>query len=457
MGDRDPVSTAPPLSGPLAADPMYRRLKEQVLGLTGLRYYADKDEELARRIGRRLASLGLRECSSYLEVLSSPERGAAELDALIAEITIGETYFFRHRDHFDALRDQVAPDLIARNGASRRLRVWCAGCADGSEPYSLSILLKRDLGARLLEWEVSIVATDINRRSLAQAREGRFEEWSFRATPEELRRNCFSHNGRFWNIHPEYQEWVSFQYHNLVEHPFPSLVNNLCSFDLIICRNVMIYFGPELMEKMIRSFHECLVPGGWLLVGPSEPNIAFFQDFRTVNAPGVTLYQKPAGSAAEPRLSFFPALPLPAPPPAHPAVTSPPCPTLDEVRGDINRGEWERAEEQCRQLLDQDSLDASAHFYHALALEQLNRHGEAERALRRAIYSDRRHALAHYYLGIFLQARGDPRQAARSFENALELLGSRPDGEVFADADGITAAELGKLARMHLEILSGRL
>ena len=157
-------------SDTLVSDPQYARLKEHLIESTGLMYYADKDVDLARRVGGRLATAGAHDCASYLDILCDPLRGPSELDALIAEITIGETYFFRHQEHFDALRDLVLPDLIARNQTSRSLRIWCAGCADGPEPYSLAILLKRELAHQLLGWQVTILGTDINRRALARAR-----------------------------------------------------------------------------------------------------------------------------------------------------------------------------------------------------------------------------------------------------------------------------------------------
>jgi chemotaxis protein methyltransferase CheR len=456
-------STAPSPEG-LVNDPLYPRLKEHLVESTGLTYYTDKDIDLARRVGRRLSMMGVPDCGSYLDILHDPLRGPSELDALIAEVTIGETYFFRHREHFDALVELVIPDLIARNPARRSLRIWCAGCADGSEPYSLAILLKRDMARYLAGWDVTILGTDINRHSLARAREGQFEEWALRATPEELKHNCFLKRGRLWSIAPEYKKSVSFQYHNLVEHFFPSLLNNLFCFDMIVCRNVMIYFGPELMQRMIRQFHDCLVPGGWLLVGPSEPNMTHFSSFRAVNAPGVTLYQKPDQSNPAGETDGFTMAPLPSPPPVCntsvyvtdlPDSESVP-PTLAEVRRHADQGAWEIAAAYCEQLLKKNNLNSTVHFYHALVLEQMRKHDDAERSLRRAIYLDRRSVLAHYYLGLLLQSRGEARQADRSFENALELLQSQSDAYTFADADGITAAELRKLAKMHIEILRER-
>ena len=118
-----------PVTEPLVSDPLYPQLKQHLIDATGLAYYADKGEDLARRVRRRLSSLGLRDCASYMKVLRDSLRGPAEWDALIAEITICETHMFRHTEQFDALRDLVLPDLIARNSSRRRLRIWCAGCA----------------------------------------------------------------------------------------------------------------------------------------------------------------------------------------------------------------------------------------------------------------------------------------------------------------------------------------
>jgi chemotaxis protein methyltransferase CheR len=349
----------------LVADPLFPRLKAHLVESTGLTYYADKDIDLARRVRRRLSIVGAPDCASYLDILCDPLRGDFELDSLIEEVTIGETYFFRHREHFDALRDLVFPDLIARNRANRRLRIWCAGCADGPEPYSLAILLKRDMGLLLTGWDVTILGTDINRRCLARAREGKFEEWAFRSTPEELKLSCFRNEGRLWILAPEYKECVSFQYHNLVEHSFPSLVNNLCSFDLIVCRNVMIYFGVDLTQRVIRHFHDCLVPGAWLLVGPSEPNMTHFSSFGAVNAPGVTLYRKPRPSAAADGAGAFTSASLEPPAPVtytdfsvpnRPTIENVP-PTLANVRRHDD-GAWESATRGCEQLLKTDNLNS---------------------------------------------------------------------------------------------------
>jgi chemotaxis protein methyltransferase CheR len=430
----------------LLVDPVFPRLKEYLIESTGLDYYADKDADLARRIRRRLVGLGFEDCASYFDLLRDPARGASEMGALIEEVTIGETYFFRHREHFDALRDLVLPGLVARNAGQRRLRIWCAGCADGAEPYSLSILLRRELAHLLGGWDVSILATDINRQCLATAREGRYQQWSLRSTPEEVKQACFEELGKAWTIAPQYKAGVSFQFHNLVEEAFPPR-----AFDLIICRNVMIYFGPKLMRRIVRQFHGSLAPGGWLLVGPSEPNMTHFTSFEAVNAPGVTLYRRPDTLVRD----FLVDVPFPTMPPPAVAV-SPEAPTLARLRRRADQGDWKSAAESGRELIEADNLNALAHFHYALVLEQLGNYAESEKSLRRAIYLDRQAVPAHYHLGLLLRSHGDPRQAERCFHNALDLLAPLAAGEILADADGITVAELRKLTLTQMESLKVR-
>lgn len=454
----------------LLFDPHFARLKQFLIDATGLAYYADKDADLARRIYRRIAGLAGSSCSAYLELLRDPARGRTELGALVEEITIGETYFFRHREHFDALQDVVFPDLMNRNATTRRIRIWCAGCADGAEPYSLSILLKKEMGHRLIGWDVTILGTDINRQYLAAAREGAFERWSLRSTSDEVRDECFVERDRKWILAPGYRAGVSFQFHNLVEDPFPPAADP-APFDLIICRNVMIYFDPQQMGSIVKRFHGALEKGGWLLVGPSEPNMTHFQSFRAVNAPGVTLYQRPAETipplepapSLEPvLLDLIPAMALPAPlfreaevPPAG-EIADHALPTLTDLRSSADRGDWDDAARYGQELIQFDSLNALAHFHYALVLEQMGRLSESERSLRRALYLDRQSPLVHYHLGRLLRSKGDLRQAERCYLNAVDLVAGRPADEILADADGITAQDLMKLAQMEIGALKVR-
>lgn len=267
----------------ISRDPGYRRLKDRLIESTGLAFHGDRDDRLAELIDRRLSDLGLRDCSSYSELLADGAAGSAEMEIMIPQLTIGETYFFRDRSQFAALRDIILPEILKRKQSSRQLRRWSAGCATGAEPDSLAILLARELADRIAGWQVGIHATDLNRGYLTQAAEGKFRAWALRSTSDQVKRECFSKEGLVWTIHPRYKRMISFHHLNLVESEFFTPLNAGDRFDLILCRNVMIYFAREVNRRLIGQFHQSLDDEGWLVVGACERNLVDGEVFRAVN------------------------------------------------------------------------------------------------------------------------------------------------------------------------------
>ncbi|OHC73711.1 MAG: hypothetical protein A3G18_03850 [Rhodospirillales bacterium RIFCSPLOWO2_12_FULL_58_28] len=461
----------------MANDSFYPRLKAFVIETTGMVFFSDKDEELTGIFSKRFEAVGAGDCAAYLVYL---ETDKDELDELIAELTIGETYFFRHNEQFDAIRNIVLPRIIRKNQKNRRIRIWSAGCAIGAEPYTLSIILKKEFGAELAGWVIDIVGTDINKKFLAIAKRGRFRGWALRAVSDEIKNECFTPAGQDWTIKPYFTKNVMFRYHNLALDPFPSHLDNLFAFDLILCRNVTIYFNHETIRSIIRKFHECLVDDGWLMVGHSEPNMVTFKAFKSVNAPGTVLYQKSDEADETTSFAEVPPTPLwtpPLPPPEWkittgtinaieaiaPHVTPEPAPEppqtggsrLDEIRRLADRGKSGEAARCCENLLKTDKLNPSIHLFHALVLEQMGKDEDAEAALRRAIYLDRNFVLPHYHFGLFLYKKGDQKGASRSLANAVRLLSNMDDARAFEEYDGISVAQLKELAKIHLEAIRG--
>jgi chemotaxis protein methyltransferase CheR len=448
----------------ILTDSAYAQLKRYILNQTGLSYYEDKDEDLAARIGRRFAH---HNCTSYLHLLQTSEK---ELEALIGELTIGETYFFRQSEHFQLIREQIIPDLLERNRHSRRLRIWSAGCATGAEPYSISLLLEREFARELRYWEVSILGTDINVEFLEKARTATFPNWTLRETTPEIKECCFEQTSRGWILQPKYQKHVTFEYHNLVSHSlYPGADGN--PFDLILCRNVMIYFSrPQIME-VVKRLHESMADGGWLLVGHAEPHGETFQHFELMSNAKVTAYRRASSNEATPPLPFvewtphiFEDHPLSQPP--APDIT----PLLDQteqsaphlntetclavVRDLADQGNWSRAAEVCQELLAESALNAPAHLLMGLVLSQTASPEEAQAAFRRAIYLERGFVFAHYQLAVSLQSMAKKQQAKKSFENVLQLTQHKAKEEPLPYGDGITIEELQELTRMHLEALN---
>src|SRR5688572_2329385 len=248
-------------------DPGYERLKTGLIRSTGLAFYANRDELLAKLIGARLSHLNLRDCSSYEEFLADGENGRSEKEVLFSHLTIGESYFFRDAEQFAAIRHIILPEILERNRTTKEIWIWSAGCANGAEPYSLAILLTQ--ADQTANWRIRIYASDLNRDYLAQAAEGKFRASAFRVTPVKVQNECFSKDGPLWTIHERYRQLVSFHRINLVQNESITAFALGSHFDLILCRHVMIYFTAEVRRRLIGQFHRSLADDGWLVVGAS--------------------------------------------------------------------------------------------------------------------------------------------------------------------------------------------
>jgi chemotaxis protein methyltransferase CheR len=458
----------------ILADSSYPALKQYVLEHTGLDYYAARDEDLAARMSRRLTALHAPGCAGYLHRLRDD---ASELDALVGELTIGETYFFRQIEHFELLRSVILPDLLRSNRERRELRIWSAGCATGAEPYSLAILLAQDFAGALQNWRVTLLGTDINPGFLAHAREGRFSRWALRDIPESVLAGYFRRDGNHWILNPSIRDAVTFRYHNLTDdraHPAPDAL----PFDLILCRNVMIYFSADRIRRLGARFRELLHPGGWLLPGHAEYGIGAFTEFTLVRKLNATVYRRPA-PGEDPSENLFepPSAPLEAPldiaPPDIFTLDLPPVPSVfsatpepasraaiedaEDARILADTGHWDDAAAICQRILRTDTLNAAAHFTLALVLAHRGLAEEAVKQLRRTIYADGDFALAWYHLGTMLQSAGDRAGARKAFRNVRELLSGLPPDAPVEHGDGIQVEELRDLALMHHDLAAGDL
>ncbi|KMO37950.1 protein-glutamate methyltransferase, partial [Methylobacterium variabile] len=287
-------------------DPAFAVLKGRLVARTGHHYYADKDDLLWERIGRRMRARGLEEPAGYLALLEDSE---AEWAALEAEITIGETFFFRYAEQFAALRGTILPERIAARSDERRLRIWSAGCSTGPETYSVGIVLHELLGERLPEWRIGLTGTDINRDVLAVARRAVYGTWALRTLGAEERGRYFRPGPRegTFALRPEYRGLARFEPQNLMSLLDGTASLALTDYDLILCRNVLIYFHPDVVQALVRALARRLRPGGWLLLGHAEPNPAFAEFLEAVSLPGTAAYRRPADGAV-------PDLPPPVPP-----------------------------------------------------------------------------------------------------------------------------------------------
>jgi chemotaxis protein methyltransferase CheR len=232
--------------------------------------------------------------SEWLRTLKAQPVESSEWRALIEVITVGETYFFRDAAQMRALQEHVLPKIIEshRTRNFKHLRFWSAGCATGEEAYTLAILL-RELLPDFSEWTFFVLGTDINQTSLESARKGVFKARSFRdETRAGVQARWFRVNGKDFELDPEIRRMVKFSPLNLVSDSYPSYETDTVNLDLILCRNVTIYFNESTTREIIGRFYQALAPDGWLVVGHSEPLVSTYREFTPCNLDNAVVYHK---------------------------------------------------------------------------------------------------------------------------------------------------------------------
>ena len=289
MSPASSPQTAPIASGP--PEPDLVRIRDLVYQVAGIFHPDNKLRLLQDRCGRRMKELKVTTLREYFECLTIRPIRQAELIALLNEITIGETCFFRNQPQLDALRRIVIPNIIQAksNLPFRKLRVWSAGCSTGEEPYTLRILQLEESEAQLKDWSVEILATDLNERSLAHAKAAIYGNYSTRNLTPMHRQKYFMASGDQLQVNPQVRTNINFSRLNLSDN---SRMTFMKGMDIIFCCNVLIYFDLASKQRVIQHFFSNLLPHGYLFLGHSESLYGVSEDFHLVHLPGATAYMK---------------------------------------------------------------------------------------------------------------------------------------------------------------------
>lgn len=260
-----------------ADDVEFRALMDKITRERGFQCSSYKDKCLRRRIAVRLRARELSSCAEYSRILDADER---EYDRLMRSLTVNVTKFFRNWETYSAIDQKVIPHLMGRS--EREIHVWSAGCSSGEEPYSLAILMHRHAAAHeagRLD-AISIVGTDIDTDCLAEAEAAVYKDSALGDTPADLRRDYFSREEGLNTVVPPARQLVKFEVNDLL-HFKPPLANA----DLIVCRNVIIYFERAAQDALLAQFHRALAPGGFLVLGKVETLLGDSRNlFSPVNA-----------------------------------------------------------------------------------------------------------------------------------------------------------------------------
>jgi chemotaxis protein methyltransferase CheR len=474
------------------SSPAHEGIGRFILARTGLVFHPNRVTEAEAGIGRAMHKTHLADVSSYLQRL---EAGTADLDELVAELTVTETYFFREPGHFDFIRTQVLPALMHSNSSDRLVRMWSAGCASGEEAYSLAILFDQaGLGDRAL-----VLATDISRKALVKARDASYGPWSFRGVDPTLVKRYFRAAGQKQVLDPRIRERVRIERLNLALDIYPSFGSGTWRLDLILCRNVFIYFDQAAVRAVARRLWECLAPNGWLITGSSDPSVNEDGIYESFVTPAGVFYRRgpepnsdrawstPGARAAIPRVEtqVSSAAPIELDPRPSSEVAAPePLDPLAEAKAAFDRGEYPRALELAQGLADPCSaafcvralanaggpheaeraaydaavrypLAPELHLLRSVLLLDLNRSDDAAQAAKRALYLDRTLSFGHFVLGLALLRLRDVDNARRAFRNARELCARQGPDETIAFSDGQRAGRFVEAVTAQLELLAG--
>jgi chemotaxis protein methyltransferase CheR len=480
------------------SDADYEAVTTTLARLAGLVFDESRRAGLSTIMRDRLMATGATDVPSYLARLERPD-GANERQRLLDLVTIQETHFFRIVPQMLALRDHVLPDLVARSKLSGRpVTIWSAGCSTGEEAYTIAMLL-RELMARLGPFDARVIGTDVSAAALDTARTGRYSGRTIDLARQGGLQPWFDvDDDGWWHVRPEVRELVQFRLHNLVTEPAPFDPGTV---DLVLCRNVTIYFSRATTKALMHRFYSTLCLGGCLLVGPAETLWQISDEYTLTQLGDAFVYRKevrgpaargtsrttptehrrpvwptrrsdiePAASTAPQPVgtAVRPARPAPTPvagtrprplrqtrpsAPVRPdePVASPSALDLFEAaRRALAEGRYADAAERALAAADRadsDQLMLDAYVMRGRALTNLGDDAGGQAALRRAIFLDPYAGHAHFLLGSSLLGTGDNSAAATAFMAAADSLPRVPDDAIDDLFDGRKVGELVELSR----------
>jgi len=488
----------------IISDHLTAQLSEFISENMGLYFPEKRRDDLRDKFYLAAAEYGFSDSEACIRWLLSAPLSQEQIEILSFYLTIGETHFYRDKHIYEGLENDILPELIKiRRKQGKYLRIWSAGCSTGEESYSIAILLYKII-PDIKNWNISILATDINPRVLEKAKKGIYKKWSFRSTPEWVKDGYFIKNqDDSFTIKPFIKEMVSFSYHNLAKDPFPSMVNNTNAIDIIFCRNVIMYFQPNLARRIINQFYRSLLDGGCLIVSGSEGPMAHTSRFVTDVLPDTIFYRKDLSKSGgiettetistAKYATILPApgficrnevkadSPLPAinettettetiPDPVQEATELYNLGSYNEAEAILtnyllhdqknpeamlllakifsNQGKFSEATGLCRKGIEADKCNPACYYLLGLIFQEEGKIEEAISSLHSSIYLDSDHVLSYYTLGNILFQQGDKKKAGKYFNNALSILDKCDKEIILSGSDGLSSGRLTEIIKM---------
>lgn len=288
---------------PTMSEAHFKKLRDIIYERSGIHLQDRKKHLLESRLGRRILELEMDEYDQYITFLTIGPYRDDEFEELLDRITINETSFFGDVPQLQVFKNTALSEMIEARSATRRLRIWSAACSSGEEPFTLAMLIHRSLGVRLADWRIEILGTDISEKALNIASEGIYTSHLIRSFPKIMADRYFRQQGSRYVIDPEIRSMVSFEQHNLKDRLG---ARRHGQWDVIFCRNVLIYFDDDMKRDVLRMFCNQLQPDGWLFLGRSESIRGLDVPLEQAQTPGGFCYRKlgAEGSRVQGRLSL---------------------------------------------------------------------------------------------------------------------------------------------------------
>ncbi|GIE31371.1 protein-glutamate O-methyltransferase [Actinoplanes italicus] len=441
----------------------FRELLQRRLGWT----FADHDlGQTAEVLTARARAHGLNE-REYLDRLAG-RRWTTETAELAQALSITETYFFRHSEQFRVLNERALPELLEARAGQRVLRLLSVGCSSGEEAYSLAIAAVRARPGP--DWIVTVTGVDANREMLRRARTAAYSPWSLRDTPEDVRRRWFRRTADGFRVADEIVSAVRFVEHNVATDD-PQLWHP-AGYDVIFCRNLLMYLTEEVRADLIRRMTRALADGGFLFLGHTDSLGSRPEGLELCHSDGTVYYRRQA-PARTPEPSPAPRLTVAAPAaaPRRPAGADPLQRALALMREDrfadaldaigtrdvlprgvllAQVGRIDEARDTAHRLLHTGGPQADAH--HLLGVcHELDCAEKAVGQYRLAAYLDPRFAMPRLRMGLLARRRGDDRGAAEHLEAATELLTTEDEDRIVLFGGGFGRLALTMLCRTELD------
>ncbi|USN98338.1 MAG: protein-glutamate O-methyltransferase CheR [Phycisphaeraceae bacterium] len=249
------------------SDSQFKALAKIIYDRSGIHFPETKKYIVESRLSHRLVELELDDFDQYIAFLTMGPYQSDEFQEMFNRITINETSFFRNEPQLTVFERQVLPPLLEARERTKRLRIWSAACSTGEEPFTLAIIVHRALGVRLKDWNVEILGTDISERALKVADTGEYSSYAMRSTPELVKHRYFREKNGLWTIDEGIRSMVNFELHNLKDR---LAAKRHGIWDVVFCRNVMIYFDAEMKRRVVGMFSDQLAADGTLFIGHSE-------------------------------------------------------------------------------------------------------------------------------------------------------------------------------------------